>query len=74
MHDDSEAASARDPGLSQATPLRDLERPGLQREALLGARQDRVRRFVEQLANGAVSLLGDPAGPVELARLMPTWN
>lgn len=74
MHDDSEAAGERDPGLSEAAPLRDLERPALQREALPGARQDRVGRFVQQLANGAVPLLGDPARPVELARLVPPGN
>ncbi len=71
MYDDSEAAGERDPGLSETVPLRDLERPALQRGALLGARQNRVGRFVEQLANGPVRLLGHPARPVELARLVP---
>jgi hypothetical protein len=61
MHDDSAAAGERDPGLSEAAPLRDLERPSLQRQALLGARQDRVEPLVEQLANGTFPLLGDPA-------------
>jgi len=74
MHDDSEAAGERNPGFSKAAPLRDLERPALQREALLGTRQDRVGRFVEQLANGAIPLLGDPARPVELARLVPSGD
>ncbi|MBM7407992.1 hypothetical protein EDF69_003630 [Sphingomonas sp. JUb134] len=74
MHDDGEAAGERDPGFLEAAPLRDLQRPGLQREGLPRARQDRVRRLVEELADGAVALLGDPAGPVELAGLVPTWD
>lgn len=74
MHDDSEASGERNPGLSEAAPLRDLESPGFQREPLPGARQDRAGRFVEQFANGALPLFGDPACPVELARLVPPGN
>ena len=74
MHDNREAARERDPRLSQATAFGDLERPGLQREALFRAGQDRVGRLVEQFADRAVALLGDPPGPVELARLVPSWN
>ena len=74
MHDDGEAASERYPGLFEATSFCDLERPGFQREALLRARQNRVGRFVEQLAHGAVALLGDPARPVDLAGLVASRN
>jgi hypothetical protein len=42
------------------------------REGLPRARQDRVCRLVEELAYRAVALLGDPARPVELARLVST--
>lgn len=74
MHDDGEAAGERDPGLLETASLGDLQRPGLQREGLPRARQDRVGRFVEELAHSAVSLLGDPARPVELAGLVPAWD
>lgn len=39
-------------------------------EGLAAAGEDRVGRFVEQLANGPVTLLGDSARPVEFARLV----
>jgi len=74
MHDDGEPASERNAGLSQPTSLGDLECPGLQREALAGARQDRVGRLVEELADCAVTLLGDATCPIELARLVPSGN
>jgi hypothetical protein len=67
VHDHRKAARQRDPGFAQAAPLRDLERPALQREGLARPRQDRVGRLIEQLADRCVTLLGDPAGPVDLA-------
>ena len=74
MHDDGEASGERDAGFPQAASLGDLERPALQREALARPRQDRVGRFLEQLADRSVALLGDAPGPVKLAGLMPARN
>lgn len=72
VHDDGEATGERDLGLLETASLDGLQRPGLQCEGLARARQDRVGRFVEQRADGAVAMLGDPARPVEFARLVPT--
>lgn len=48
--------------------------PDLERKGLLSARQDRVCLFVEELADGAVTLLCDPAGPIEFAGLVLAWG
>lgn len=70
MHDDREATSEGDTDLLQAAALRNCHGPRLQCERLFAAGQDRVDGFVEQLADGPIPLLGDPARPIELARLM----
>ena len=70
MHDDCEAAGKGDASLLQAATLGDLHGPCFQGEGLTAPGEDRVGSFVQQLAYGAVTLFGDPACPVELARLM----
>lgn len=70
MHDYGKATCERNASLLQAASPGDLQCPGFQREALFGARQERVRGLVEQLTHRAVALLGDPARPVEFTRLM----
>jgi hypothetical protein len=62
VHDDGETAGECDARLFEATSLGDLQRPAFQRKGLADARQDRVDRLVKQLANDAVTLLGDAAG------------
>lgn len=74
MHDDREAAGKSGAGLLKASALGDLHGPCLQGEGFPAPGEDRVGRFVEQLAHGPVALLGDPACPVELARLMASGH
>lgn len=70
MHDDRKAAGESDAGLLQAAVLGDIRRPGLQGKGLPAASEDRVRRFIAQLAYHAVSLLGDATRPVDLTGLV----
>ena len=70
MHDDCEAAGKGDASLLQAATLGDLHGPCFQGEGLTAPGEDRVGSFVQQFTYGAVTLFGDPACPVELARLM----
>jgi hypothetical protein len=74
MHDYCEPASKRDTGLLKAAALGDLKSPCLQGKGLPAACEDRVGRLVEQLADGLVALLGDPAGPVEFSRLVASGH
>ena len=71
MHDNSEAAGKRDSGLRRPRRFAILSAQVFSAKLCLA----RVRiELVQQLANGAVPLLGDPARPVELARLVPPGN
>ena len=70
MHDDGQPAGERDTSLLEATTFHDLHGPSFQSEGLLASGQDRVRRFVQQLSHRAVTLLGDPASPVDLTGFM----
>ena|GEM_PF-5845673 len=69
MHYYRKASGQCDASLLE-TPALDRHGPSLQREALPASGEDRVRSLVEQIANRAVALLGDPARPIELTGLM----
>lgn len=74
MHDDGEAAGKGDAGLLEASALGDLYGPCFQGEGLSAPGEDRVGGFVQELAHRSVTLLGDPARPVEFARLMASGH
>jgi hypothetical protein len=59
MHDDGEAVGKGDTHLLETSAIGDLHGPCLQGNGLAAPGQDRVRRFVEQLAHCTFALLGD---------------
>src|SRR5437879_2498403 len=67
VHDDGEPPGERDPRLPEGGPSGDGQRPVLQLQRLLVARQDYIRRLVEQSSHPPVAAFGDAAGVVDLA-------
>lgn len=67
---DCAAVRERDAGLFAPEVLNDLHGPRVEREDVLASGQDRVGRYVEELSNHAVTLLSDPACPVDLTGLV----
>src|SRR3546814_14909701 len=74
MHVDRKPTGECETGLLQAETLGDLNGPGFQGEGLTAQGKDRVGSFVQQLAHGPIALFGDPASPIELARLMASGH
>lgn len=74
MHDDREAVGQGDTSLLETSALGDLHGPCFQGEGLTAPGEDLVGSFVQQLAYGPVTLIGDPTGPVELTRLMASGH
>src|SRR3981189_2019405 len=67
VHDDGEPPGERDPRFPEGGPPGDGQRPVLQLQRLLVARQDDIRRLVEQSSHSPVAAFGDAAGVVDLA-------
>lgn len=70
VHDDGEPSGERDPGFSHGGAPGDGEGPILELQRSLAARQDHIRRFIEQPPHPPVATFRDAAGVVDLARLV----
>ena len=74
MHDDSKPPGKCHACLSQTSTFGNLLGPGFEGEVATTARQDRVGRFVEQLADHAIALFGDTSRPVDFPRLVTSGD
>jgi hypothetical protein len=63
MHDHRKTAGEGNTGLLEASALGELHSPCLQGEGLPASGEDRVGRFVEQLAHRAIALFGEASAP-----------
>lgn len=74
MYDDSQTPGECHACLSETPSSCNLQCPGFQGNALLRTGQDRVGGLIVEFPHQRVTLLGDPTGPLHLARLMSSWN